>query len=368
MITITRKIQIYVNEGDKDRRKENYATLFHWLTVVRKSANMIATHRHVQDNIKDYFYYTENIKHKLADISKDEMGMFTTSTMNTGYQVLSKNFKGEMPMGSLGMLNTVVSSSYKEEKRDYYLGKRSLRSYKENIPIPMPKKMFTNWRVNDKEYDYLFNIYKLPFSTRFGRDRSGNKTILERALSGMYKFSDSSIQYDSRKNKWYLLLVVQFEPKTDKMITGKLANAELDVNFPIKLKILRYEYDIGSKEEFLYHRLSIQRALQQRQINARYSKGGHGRKKKLQSLDYFEKKEKNYVTTKMHQYSAKLVQLAYKNRCETIVLREQKEKEKEALIEHENGEPFLLRNWSYYGLKQMIEYKAKKYGISVEVL
>ena len=45
----------------------------------------------------------------------------------------------------------------------------------------------------------------------------------------------------------------------------------------------------------------------------------------------------------------------------TLFPREEKAKEDNA-----KGEPFVLRNWSYYGLKTKIEYKAKQYGISLK--
>jgi len=365
MNTITRKIQIYVNESDKSHRSEYYKTLFTWLDICRKSANIISTHRFVQDNIKDFFYLTEEIQYKLADNSKDESGILTTSAMNSVYQILSKKYKGDIPMSTMSFLNNIVSKSYKEEKRDYYIGNRSLRSYKNNIPIPVAKKQFTNIRLDEeKEYNYKFEIYGIPFMTSFGRDKSGNAIIFRRATQTKeYKFCDSGIQYDKRKNKWFLLLTVQFESNHDKLIENKQAFAELGVDNPILLQIGKNNYQIGSKEEYLHHRLSIQRALKSRQINARYNKGGHGRKKKMQSIEYFHKKEKNYITTKLHQYSAKLIQEVYKNRCSALVLKDQKDKEVEA---KEND--FILRNWSYYGLKQMIEYKAKKHGINVIVL
>ena len=39
----------------------------------------------------------------------------------------------------------------------------------------------------------------------------------------------------------------------------------------------------------------------------------------------------------------------------------------EAKKENIKGNPFILRNWSYFKLKEYILYKAKKYGIVVVV-
>ena len=122
---------------------------------------------------------------------------------------------------------------------------------------------------------------------------------------------------------------------------------------------------IGTKEEFIYHRTQIQAAMRRCQINCRWTKGGKGRKRKLQALDRFEEKEKNYVTTRLHTYSRELINRAVKNRCATIILVDQEEREQKAKDYNQRGEPFVLRNWSYYGLKTMIAYKARMVGIEV---
>ena len=60
-----------------------------------------------------------------------------------------------------------------------------------------------------------------------------------------------------------------------------------------------------------------------------------------------------------------LVNLAVKHRCSEIVLMNQEHRENEAKNNNDNSEPFVLRNWSYYGLKEKISYKCKMYGIQL---
>lgn len=60
-----------------------------------------------------------------------------------------------------------------------------------------------------------------------------------------------------------------------------------------------------------------------------------------------------------------LVDLAVSHRCGTIVLMSQKKREDKAKDGNQNGEPFVLRNWSYYGLKEKIAYKCKMVGIKM---
>ena len=61
-----------------------------------------------------------------------------------------------------------------------------------------------------------------------------------------------------------------------------------------------------------------------------------------------------------------LVDYAVKYKCATIVLMNQTHREDKAKEENANGDNLMLRNWSYYGLKQKIEYKAKMVGITIK--
>ena len=210
---------------------------------------------------------------------------------------------------------------------------------------------------------------------KFGRDRSGNRLIVERVLSGEYKMATSSIKVDG--NKVYLLLCVDIPQSEVKLTKGKKLFAFLGVMSPIvcTTDVNAYkEYDsgmkvfeIGTKEEFNYRRRQIQEAVKRCQINNKYSVGGKGRKKKCKAIDHWHDKENNYVDTKLHTYSKLLVDLAVKHKCDEIVLMRQIHREDEAKEQNENGDNFVLRNWTYFGLKEKIAYKCKKFGIKLSV-
>ena len=44
-----------------------------------------------------------------------------------------------------------------------------------------------------------------------------------------------------------------------------------------------------------------------------------------------------------------------------------KQEHREDEAKDENGDNFVLRNWTYYGLKEKIAYKCKKFGIKLSV-
>lgn len=360
-ITITRKIQI--NLYEKENRKEHFKNLYRWRNICVKAANMISTAHYIQGNIKELFYLEDGTKKKLMDIKKSDDGILNTSAQNTTYQLLSKHFKGEIPMGIMTALNSTIQKTYKQEAIDVKNGKKSLRSYKNNIPIPLPRQGIKNIEKTE-DGNFILNIYNTNWKTFFGRDRSNNRGFFERSLMGEYKLCDSSIMIDDKNKKTFFLAVYQFEPnKIKKLKDNKKLLAKLSYVNPIEYTLGKKTYNIGTKEEFLYQRQQIQASLRRLQINLRYAKGGKGRKRKLKALERFKKKENNYVTTKMHTYSRMLVDKAIKNECSQIILVQQTKEEKMA----KDNEETILRNWSYYKLKDFIEYKAKYVGIEVVV-
>lgn len=355
---ITRKIEVYINCDDKDLRKQYYDTIYKWQRLVVRGANYCVSHLFVQENIKDFFYVLENTKIKLANAGKDENGIFDTSRPNTIYRLLSNYFKGELPSAIFSPLSKQIYDVFSKETKDYFKGSKSLKSYRNTLPIPFTKVSIRNFQANTDSRNYCFDLFGLPFATRLGRDRSNNEVILNRILANEYEMCDSSIQV--KDNKLFLLLVVKLPKQLVSLDGKKILYAYLSIDKPITYLIEEIAGDIGTKEEFLHRRLQIQNALRRLQINSKYNQGGHGRNHKLTAIDRFNKKEKNYVDTKLHTYSKILIDVAVKYKCGNIILMNQERKEEEA-----KKEPFVLRNWSYYGLKEKIVYKAGKFGILI---
>ena len=410
---ITRKIEIYVHEEDKEMKRNYMNTIYGWRDAVRKAANLIVSHRFVQQNVRDFVYLQDDVLERLdikdkplvykekksgnfklayknpKDIIKDEKGL---SEQNTTYRLISSFLKGRVPSDIYTCLNQNIASSYKESAGDLAVGESSLRSYKNNIPIPFSSKSLSNLHgieedvinadtgVTRKVKRYYFTLFGIPFACVMGHDRNNNGVIIDRCLTGEYKLCSSSIAFKKvtdrltgkKKQKLFLLLCVDMPLKENKVDPKKKMFCYLGLAHPIE-----YNYEvqaknifdsgvqwcsIGTAEQFLYRRVQIQQAMKRCQMNCRWTKGGKGRKRKMQALDRFSEKEKNYVTTMLHTYSKALVDRAVRNGCGAIVLVNQKPREEKALADNQNGEPFVLRNWSYFGLKKMIEYKAKMAG------
>ena len=359
-IILTRRIQLYINLHDKELISEAYKTLYQWQYTCFRAANYIFTHLFLQEQIKDLFYLNDETRVKLADIRKDENGILTTSKMNTTYQVLVKNFKGEIPMHILGSLNMTLNTNFNNERIAYQKGERSIRSYKRDIPIPFAGTDIKKWQLTEDERNFTFNLFGIPFRTYLGKDFNDKKLLLNKMLAGLVKLCTSSIQL--KDNKIYLLAAFRIEKEKHDLDETVVAEASLSIDYPIIVTVGKNRYQIGSKEEFLYRRLAIQSARRRLQKAAKYNNGGRGRKKKLQSFERFAEIEKNYVNSRMHLYSRMLIDICVKHGAATLILTDQQDKEEMA-----KEDEFLLRNWSYSALKEKISYKAEKARIAVIV-
>ena len=350
---ITRKIQLNVN-AEADEKKKIYERLYNINWAVRRCANTISTHLFYMDSMKDMVYLTDDIKLKLADVAKDEEGVLNTSYQNSMYRVISNMYKGEVPSDILTNVANNIVSNYKKEKSLVWQGKKSLRSYRDSIPIPFSKK---NIVFEPKEKWYEISLFKMPFKTYLGQDRNNNRVIIERINSGEYTPASSSLQIS--KNKIFLLLCINIPEKEKQKDNKKEVNAFLSPFTPIVASIGKNKKEIGSFEEFMHKKIAIMAKRRRMQAAAKYTKGGKGRKKKMKMLskEAVAKKEANYLNTMLHTYSKALVDFAEQNGAGTIIL-------KKGLIGGERTD-YLLENWGYHNLKVKIDYKAKIRGISV---
>jgi hypothetical protein len=201
-----------VSEKEADLKKDFIHTLYAWRDHVRRAANVVVAHKFCQDNIKDFVYIKDEIKEKfyVKDILKPGRGM---SEQNTTYRVLSDMLKGKVPADIYSCLNHYVVNIYKETRRDIYAGKASLRSYKNNIPIPFSAAALSNIHWDEEDSRFYFTLFGIPFGTALGADRSGNKLMVERCISREYKLCSSSMAIDDGKKKMFLYLCVDIPQK-----------------------------------------------------------------------------------------------------------------------------------------------------------
>jgi IS605 OrfB family transposase len=261
-------------------------------------------------------------------------------------------------MHVLGSLNNTLVAQFNKERMAYARGERSLRNYKRDIPVPFKAEDIKNLRRREDNRNFTFSLFGIPFKTYLGRDFTDKPLLLEEVCEGRIRLCSGAMRPEKGKLFWFAYFEKQKETKN--LDENVFAEASLSIETPIVLKIGKFTYLIGNKEEFLYRRLAIQAARQRLQFSIKHNGGGHGRKRKMQPLEVFNTREKNYTEHKMHLYSKKLIDICLKHHVATIILTFQQDKETVA-----KEDPFILRNWSYYSLKEKIKYKAQRVGMAV---
>lgn len=358
-IVISRKVQLAIDSSDPKSRDAYYKKLFTWQDLVYRGSNLVLTHQYVQENIRDFIYLQDDIKVRLSDAGVDEMGILNTSRLNTTYKILSSYFKGEIPTDILSNLNVTLTKTFNTDKKAYWKGEKSLRNFKKDMPIPFSGKQI-KISTEENKRDFKINIFKIPFRTYLGKDRSDKRVLLRQAMLSQIKVCASSIKLI--KGKIYLLLALEVPRNEYELKEHVVAKASLSVAYPITVTVQKSLYRIGSREEFTYRRTAIQAARHRVQHATAFNNGGKGRKKKLKALEHFKDKERKYVDSRLHRYSRNLIDICIKSQAGTLHLLSQRAKE-----ELTKEDDLLLHNWGYYGLIEKIKYKADMAGITIIV-
>ncbi|OPB96472.1 hypothetical protein [Elizabethkingia occulta] len=356
-IILTRKIQLLI-DVPPDKKDEIWEKLYRYQNRCFRAANFIVSHLYVQEMIKDFFYLTEEIQYKLADINKDPMGIFTRSKTGTTARMVFDRFKGEIPTDILASLNNMIQSVFSKNKANYWQGLQSLRNFKKDIPIPVQPTHVTKMKYDPEKKAFCFNMLAIPFKTYLGKDFTDKRLIMERLLKKEIKLCTSQIQLKAGKIYW--LAVFEFEKEENILKPEIIAEAFLSLEHPIVAKANNVRINIGSKEEFLYRRLAIQASQKRIQEGVTYTRSENGKKRKQKSLYKSENLESRYVTQRLHLYSRKLIDFCVQQKAGTLILRNQEDK-----IGIVKDQEFVLRNWSYYELQTKIKYKAEKAGIEL---
>lgn len=343
-----------------------------------------------------YKNYTEFNNMKLADKNK-----FIQEHMNFGYRVsgskLGSLFNGidiSNPLGSYGLaFNQELTRKVKDAvKKGLLQGKVRLPQYKSNSPFTISKDHMCFEHGYNSLNELSQNIHKKNAKLYFNYGSDGKPTIarfrinvgnngnreellttLLRLYEGTYWYCGSSIQLNKNGNKIILNLSMKIPKVETKLDEGTVVGVDLGIAIPAVCALNNDKYKrlfIGSGENILKTKTQLdhqkKRLLKQRedlqeqrkslQIGLKYSKGGHGRKKKLKALEKLQAKEKNFVNTYCHKISREIVNFAVKNGAKYINIED---------LTGYNKDDKLLRNWSYYNIQQKIEYKASRFGIEV---
>ena len=396
----TRKIQLLINTPDKN---ESWTFIRKLENDIYRAANLIMSNQYFNDTFHERIVLNdEALKHRKEKLTKDIIKtrkkteeendskkkkilqdklnkfrkqwktlnkeirekaeqFYTTGEKNSTYRLLETQYP-EMPSYIKAAINNFITGKYKREIYDVKTGKRTISSFKKGFPIPFMK---TAMRFEQKENNVLLHwINGIIFTLNFGKDLSDNQSIIDKILSGEYKYSDSSIKIEGRKI--FLLLVVNIPVKKTILDDSIAVGVDLGINIPAYCALSQgfQRLSIGNRNDFLRVRVQMQKRKKNLQKSLILTSGGRGRTKKLKALEKLKKRERNFVHTYNHMASKRAVEFAKKNNTGVIKLELLEGYGKDEFGKSKKGD-FILRNWSYYELQKMIEEKATFYGIRV---
>ena len=358
----TRKVKlIAVGETSTDRTKV-YNYVKNIASILSQVGNeVIRLHVCNQYRLNELSKNKTISKGESIKILSEELG---TSIQNSGYQLLSDY--SHISSQVRGSFNQEIYKTIQKNFYDILMGRMSIPSFrKTNISIPFQAAKTEVYETGGKYYiDFPLSrseekIHsKIKFSLFFGKDRSNNRIIVDRIISGEYSLCDSNIQV--KDNDFYLLLTYK-QPDKEIQYKDKVMGIDIGINRPVTYYIDGEKYtlpqiDIGLKIQhdrmrFYKHRKSLQEAL-------KYSKGGHGRKRKMESLNNLKDKEKNWSQTINHTITRELIRVAKQYNVGTI-------KMEDLTGITTNSKDYFLKSWAYFQLQTYIEYKAKEEGIDI---
>jgi IS605 OrfB family transposase len=396
-----------IDKEEKERRKQKYTDL---LTNAENSLNQFKDNEEITQKMvnrytetlvresmesearrKNYILtwaYFSMIANGVPDMQLKEQKKFIREMLKPAYRV-KKSSKGSIfddvnidnILGGYGisfnqeLTNKIIDSV---EKGLFEGGKDSLPSYKYDSPFTVAKSAmgFSHdydsfeelcEHIKKKDCNLYFDfgsnsdatIARFIIDVGVNRNKDELLTTLCRVYSGEYEYCGSSIQFDKTGKKIILNLTVKMPQKNCDLNENTVVGVDLGIKIPAVCALNTNPYArefIGSVDDYLRVRTQIQNQRRRLSIQLRNTKGGHGRKKKLKALDRYTSRERNFVKNYNHMVSSRIIKFALKYNAKYINL--------ECLKGYDTDKK-VLRNWSYYELQSMIEYKANKYGIVV---
>lgn len=361
----TIKLKLRVLGDSPEEKKEAWKRIRQITDDAWRAANWIASGQYLNDQMIRRVYARKKIDPKsdmeaVQAVEAEFERFFETKRQATTERDIKAKFPS-LPPCVTNPLNQVVFASYKAEKPDLLMGNRSLRTYRKGMPVTTTKPSLAIGSENG-DHQILWKLSRsdhLKFGIFYGRDRANNRLTVQRIIDGENDYSASQIQLKDRD--LFVLLVVK-EPMRGKELKDDLSvGVDLGVAIPayVALSDGPQRMAIGSKEDFLKTRTQMQARMRRLQRSVVSAHGGRGRKRKTKAIEQLKLKERNFARSYNHMISKKIIDFAVKNRAGAVKM------EMLEGFSAEERNSFILRNWSYFELQSMFEYKAKREGIKV---
>lgn len=356
--SLTRKIKLFP-VGDKDEINRVYEFIRNGQYAQYQAQNLL-----MGQLIGKYYECGRNIK------SEEFVNARNAILRNTNPVLSDINFSKGVDSRSAA-IRKVDKDFNIALKNGLAKGERTLTNYKRTIPLSTRGRdlRFRNEYESYQEFlDNLMNpdlkvyidwVNHITFEVILGNPHKSE--FLRKEIKNIFEnkciIQGSSIQIDGKNI--ILNLTMKIQNAKNKLDENTIVGVDLGLAIPAVCALNNSIYErknIGRYDDFVRVRTQMQQQRKRIQGNLKYSKGGHGRKKKLAALEKYQKYEHNFVQSYNHMISKNVVDFALKNHAKYIHMED---------LSGYDANGFVLRNWSYYQLQNYITYKAEKEGIIV---
>lgn len=348
MITV-RKLKLSIRESDEESRKAKYQFIRDAQRAQYRALNLGI-------GLLSSAYLKSN-----KDIKQDEYKSVRKSLTNSNPIFDGIRFGTGIDTKSL-VIKRVKKDFQTSIKNGLARGERNITAYKRTYPL-MTRGEHLNFYYEGDDIVIRW-VHKIKFNVITGSNKIKENTLelkhtLHKVINKEYNVKESSLMFDKNNNLILNLTLDIPNELSYQPIEGRTLGVDLGIATPAYVCLSDDTYvrkGIGSIEDFLKVRTQLQKRRRVLNQSLVMAKGGKGRKKKLKALESFKEKERNFAKTYNHQLSHEIVKFAKKHKCEFINLEK---------LTKEGFNNRILRNWSYYELQSMIEYKAEREGIKV---
>lgn len=296
---------------------------------------------------------------------------------------INSRLKGEFSQMYSQNLSCAVRSAVKAFQKalpEVRAGKRSVLSYRADAPIEVHNQRIQLRREGQKYYVSL-NL----FSRKYAREKEysgtamefelfrpggSQRAIIERCMledpADKYSIGESELIYNKKKRCWFLNLTYKFTPRAKAPLDPeKIMGVDLGIQCVAYMgfNFCADRFFIGRSEveAFRSRTEARRRALQKQGKYCGEGRIGHGYATRVRPALHLSDAIKRFRDTANHKYSRYIVQKALEFGCGTIQM--------ENLQNVKGGEnEKFLRDWTYFDLRQKIQYKAEEAGIEFRLV
>lgn len=390
-ITMTKRIEVSI-DGSQEEKNSFYDFFWKNSREYVKALNMVYKQLMFEELLKDAIKemdqgyaereksiqdrieklgYNDPIDQKKLDKAKAELSKLRneknkeareilTQAIGLKSQTRTRDVAKKMNFDYSDFIDSANMKASKDFGNDFIgivSGQRTPRIYKNKNKYGLLPFRGRDIKIHKADKFYISLPKGFRFKVNLGskpRKARDVASVLQYIAKGDYKLNQSNLIYDGRK--LFFNLTFSFEKSYNELEFNE--GTELIVNFVDLcsgecLVNNQSVISFGDSQYIRNFKSKIKAIKSKEQSRGIFSKGGHGRKRKLNQdrWEAIKSRESNFVKTYNNQCSAKIVKTAIRNKAQVICIAEP---------DKDYGE------WAYYQLKEQLVNKGKRYGIEVK--